>query len=61
MAQTKRVRVYVQVFDRVSHRWSNYMSKPTFEEAEELLRNLQEQYPEAKLRILDNNKVTHTK
>lgn len=57
----KRSRVFVQVFDRYSHKWSNYMSKKTYEEAVELLKELEEKYPEAKLRVLDKNLVTHTK
>lgn len=58
---TPRKRVYIQVFDTASHKWCNYLSKPTYEEAQEFLRELQANYPEAKLRIRDNNLITHTK
>lgn len=57
----KRARVYVQVWDRCSHKWSNYLSRKTYEEAVELLKELEAQYPEAKLRVLDKNLITHTK
>ena len=58
---TTRKRVYIQVYDQTFHRWSNYVSKPTYEEAKEVLRELQKEYPEAKLRIKDNNLITYTK
>lgn len=56
-----RTRVFVQVFDHVSHKWCNYISKPTYEEAEAFMRELNVQFPNAKLRILDKNLVSHTK
>ena len=58
---TTRKRVYIQVYDQTFHRWSNYVSKPTYEEAKEVLRELQKECPKAKLRIRDNNLITHTK
>lgn len=56
-----RSRVYIQVFDQRSHRWNNYVSFRSYDEAVKNMKALQESYPEAKLRILDNNLSTHTK
>jgi hypothetical protein len=56
----KRQRIFVQVQDQVNNRWKNYKSSNTYEEAELLLKDLQEKYPTAKLRILNNNLMTHT-
>lgn len=57
----KRIRVYVQVKNQKTGRWTNYQSFKTYEEAAESLTELKETYPNAALRILDNNLVTHSK
>lgn len=57
----KRERVYVQVKDQSTNKWHNYKSAPTYDEAVKLMRELNEKYPRAMSRVLDNNFKTHTK
>lgn len=56
----KRNKVYVQVRNKMNGHWSNYKGFNTYDEAEEGLRELQEKYPTANLRVLDNNLSSHT-
>lgn len=58
---TNRKRVFVQVRNKTDGRWTNYKSANTYEEALVEMRKLQEKYPNATLRVLDNNLSTHTK
>lgn len=55
-----RKKVYVQVRNKTNGHWSNYKGFDTFDEALEGLRELQEKYLTATLRVLDNNLTTHT-
>lgn len=55
-----RKKVYVQVRNKMNGHWSNYMGFNTYDEALDGLRVLQEKYPNATLRVLDNNLTTHT-
>ena len=56
-----RNRVYVQVKNQSSGRWGNYTSKPTYDEAVCLMKELNQKYPDAIFRVLDNNLVTHSR
>lgn len=56
-----RKKVFVQVYDQVYRRWHNYMGFDTYERAVEVMKNYQKEYPNAKVRVLDNNLITHTK
>lgn len=62
MAQaSKRQRIFIQVWDFSKHRFYNYTSFKTYEEAVESMHELSEKYPEARFQILDKNLETHTK
>ena len=55
-----RKKVYVQVRNKMNGHWSNYKAANTYDEAVDEMKKLQEKYPHATLRILDNNLITHT-
>ena len=55
-----RKNVFVQVKNKKTGRWSNYMASNTYDEAVAAMRETQEKYPDAELRVLDNNLTTHT-
>ena len=55
-----RNKVFIQVRNNKTGRWSNYQAASTFDEAIEEMRRLQTKFPNATLRVLDNNLTTHT-
>ena len=55
-----RKKVYVQVRNKMNGHWSNYKGENTYDEAVDEMKKLQEKYPNATFRILDNNLTTHT-
>jgi hypothetical protein len=55
-----RNKVFIQVKSKTTGRWQNYQSAKDYDEALTEMKKLQEKYPEATLRILDNNLTTHT-
>lgn len=60
-----RKKIFIQVYDentcRSKSRWINYRGFNTYDEAVNELNALQKKYPDAKIRVLDNNLITHTK
>ena len=55
-----RKKVYVQVRNKTNGHWSNYKGGNTYDDALSEMKKLQEKYPNATFRILDNNLITHT-
>ena len=56
-----RGKVFVQVKSKKTGRWSNYLAANTYDGAVEVMKKLQATFPDATLRVLDNNLTTHTK
>ena len=55
-----RKKVYVQVRNKTNGHWSNYKAGNTYDDALSEMKKLQQKYPNATFRILDNNLITHT-